>query len=50
VPAVNDTAGFLKGDYSDGRRLVTFRDLDDVKANENMLKGVIQVWLSLINK
>ena len=31
---VNDTSGFLEGDYKDGRKTVVFKDLDDVKAKE----------------
>jgi hypothetical protein len=47
---VNDTTGFLEGDYKDGRRLVYFKDLEDVKAKANTLQTVIKVWLTLIEK
>lgn len=47
---VNDTTGFLEGDYKDGRRLVYFKDLADVKAKEEALRNVIKTWLSLIEK
>jgi hypothetical protein len=47
---VNDTTGFLEGDYKDGRRLVTFADLKDVKAKEKLLQTVIKKWLKLVDK
>lgn len=47
---VNDTSGLLDGDYKDGRRLVTFKDLDDVKAKTVVLQGAIKKWLSLVEK
>lgn len=47
---VNDTTGFLEGDYKDGRRLVYFKDLEDVKLKENALRQVIKTWLSLVEK
>jgi len=40
----------LEGEYTDGRRLITFKDLDDIKAKENDLKNVIKEWLSLVDK
>jgi hypothetical protein len=47
---VNDTSGFLTGDYADGRRVVIFKDMDDVKAKESSLRGVIKQWLKLVDK
>lgn len=47
---VNDTTGFLTGDYKDGRRLATFKDLDDVRAKTTALQDVIKKWLSLVEK
>ena len=47
---INDTTGFLEGDYKDGRRIVYFKDLDDVKSKENALRQVIKTWLSLVEK
>jgi hypothetical protein len=40
----------LEGDYTDGRRLIIFKDLADIKAKENDLKKVIKEWLSLVEK
>lgn len=47
---VNDTTGFLEGDYKDGRRTAVFKDLEEVKAKEKDLKKVIKAWLKLIDK
>jgi hypothetical protein len=47
---VNDTSGFLEGDYKDGRRTVVFEDIEDVKAREKDLKTVIKKWLALVEK
>lgn len=47
---VNDTTGFLEGNYADGRRTLIFNDLDDVKAKEKQLQEVIRTWLSLVEK
>lgn len=46
---VKDTSGLLTGDYKDGRRLVVFADLADVKSKEKQLKKVIKDWISLID-
>ena len=47
---VNDTSGLLTGDYADGRRIVIFKDQDDVRAKEANLKNVIKEWLKLVDK
>lgn len=47
---VNDTTGFLEGNYKDGRRTHVFKEMADVKANEKMLQQIVQQWLKLIDK
>ena len=47
---VDDQTGFLTGDYKDGRRLVTFNDLADVKSKEQLLQSAIKKWLTLVEK
>jgi hypothetical protein len=44
-----DTTGFLTGDYKDGRRLASFTSLDDVKAHQQVLQGVIKQQLATID-
>lgn len=40
----------LTGDFKDGRRLITFKDLDAIKANEAELKAIVKAWLALVEK
>lgn len=47
---INDQTGFLEGNYKDGRRLIVFKDMEDVVSKENALQEVIKAWLSLIEK
>jgi hypothetical protein len=47
---VNDTSGLLEGDFKDGRRIVIFKDLIDVKAKEKALRQVITTWVMLVDK
>jgi len=47
---INDTSGFLEGDYPDGRRLHYFKDLNDVLAKKTQLQNVIKAWLQLVEK
>lgn len=47
---VNNTSGFLTGDYKDGRRIAMFKDLDDLKSKEKILESIIKKWLELVEK
>jgi len=47
---VADTTGILEGTYTDGRRMVTIKDMDDAKQKEKALKKVIKDWLALVDK
>lgn len=47
---VNDVSGLLEGDYKDGRRLVVFKDMEEVKLKEKALKKIIKDWLKLVDK
>ena len=47
---INDTTGLLEGDYKDGRRIVLFKDLEDVKLKENILQNTIKEWIRLKEK
>lgn len=37
----------LEGKYTDGRRMINFKNLDDIKAKEKQLKDAITEWLKL---
>jgi hypothetical protein len=45
---IPDTTGLLEGNYTDGRRMVTFRNIDDVKVKSGALQTVIKKWLELV--
>ena len=47
---INDTTGLLEGDFKDGRRLIVFKDMEDVISKKEALQSVIKVWLSLVEK
>jgi hypothetical protein len=47
---LKDPTGLLEGDYKDGRRLLIFKDLKDVKAKEKALQKLIKEWLKLVDK
>ncbi len=47
---INDTTGILEGQYTDGRRLVTFTNMDDIAVKGKDLQKVIKQWLKLVDK
>jgi hypothetical protein len=47
---VNDSSGLLEGNFADGRKIVIFKDLNDVKSKENNLRDVIGKWLNMVEK
>ncbi len=47
---IQDTTGLLQGDYKDGRRLATFKNMDDVDTKGKHLQKVIRQWLALVEK
>lgn len=48
--AIKDPTGLLEGDYTDGRRLATFKNMDDVKTRGSDLQKVIKLWLKQVDK
>jgi hypothetical protein len=47
---IKDATGILEGNYTDGRRMVTFKNMADVKAKGKNLQKVIKQWLALVDK
>lgn len=47
---INDTTGLLEGDYTDGRRLATFKTMEDVEKKGKDLQEVIKLWLQQVDK
>jgi Domain of unknown function (DU1801) len=48
--SIDDTSGILEGTYSDGRRLVYFKDFEAVKTKKESLQRVIKAWIALVDK
>lgn len=47
---IKDSSGLLEGSYADGRRMVTFKSMNDVKTKSKDLQKAIKLWLSLVEK
>jgi hypothetical protein len=47
---VNDTSGFLTGEYKDGRRIAIVEDMKDARAKKKPLQHVIREWLKTVDK
>jgi len=47
---VNDTSGFLEGDYADGRRLAMFYGMEDVKSKRAKLQKIVKQQLKLLKQ
>lgn len=47
---VQDSTGLLEGNYTDGRRMVTFNNKEEIKARGKDLQKVIRQWLQLVEK
>ena len=45
---VKDVSPILEGNYTDGRRMVSIKDLNDLKAKTQQLQLVIAEWLKLV--
>lgn len=48
--SVADKSGLLEGDFKDGRRIATFHNAEEVKANEKTLKKIILQLIKQIDK
>jgi hypothetical protein len=44
---LNDTSGILEGTFPDGRRTITFNNLDDVENKASNLQTVLLRWIDL---
>jgi hypothetical protein len=42
--------GILEGDYTDGRRMITFKTIEEVDKKEKDLQKIIKSWLLLVDK
>lgn len=46
---VTDKTGLLEGDYKDGRRIASFKSIDDLKRKEKELKSIICQVIKLMD-
>lgn len=42
---IQDKWDILEGDYSDGRRMITFKNISEVHTKRNELQSIIKEWL-----
>ncbi len=47
---IKDPLGLLEGDYKDGRRIMIFKDMEDIKSKEKALQQLIKNWLKQVEK
>ncbi|RYY66114.1 MAG: DUF1801 domain-containing protein [Chitinophagaceae bacterium] len=47
---IQDNTGLLEGAYTDGRRMISIKDIDDATAKLKGLQGVIKNWLKGVEK
>jgi hypothetical protein len=48
--SVIDSTGLLEGEYKDGRRITSFKSIDDIKNKEKGLKKIIKQLLKSVDK
>ncbi len=46
---LTDKTGILEGDYKDGRRLLSFANIEEVKQKEKAIKVLIKEWIKLVD-
>lgn len=47
--AANNESGILEGDYKDGRRLISFKSIDDVKSKQVAFEKIIRELVTKID-
>lgn len=47
---INDSSGFLEGNYTDGRKIAQIKNLEDAKSKQKNLENVLKDWLSQVEK
>ena len=45
---IKDTTGILEGNYTDGRRMITLSNMDDVRAKGKDLQKVVKEWVKQV--
>lgn len=47
---INDSSGFLEGNYTDGRKIAQIKNLEDAKSKQKNLENVLKDWLCQVEK
>ena len=47
---IDNAAGLLEGNYTDGRRLLTIAGMDDVLQKEQALRNAVKDWISKVER
>lgn len=47
---ITDTSGLLEGNYSDGRKIATIKNLEEAKSRQKDLENAIRNWMDQIEK
>ena len=47
---IDNTSGILEGDYTDGRRMITIKSIEDFTIKKEALQAVIKQWLEKVEK
>ncbi|MCO6149024.1 DUF1801 domain-containing protein [Flavobacterium sp. NRK1] len=47
---IEDTIGILEGNYTDGRRMITIKSMEDFTKKKEALQAVIKKWLDKVEK
>jgi hypothetical protein len=47
---IKENTGILEGNYTDGRRMVTIKNMDDLKEKGKGLRAAIKEWLKQVEK
>lgn len=46
--SIHQNTALLEGNFTDGRRMITFKNVDDIKQKEKLFIATIKEWLSLV--
>lgn len=47
---INNASGLLEGNYTDGRRMITITNMDDLDSKKEKLQDVLKQWLVQVEK
>lgn len=48
--SIQKNAEVLEGNYSDGRRMISIKDLEDLRSKESGIINALKEWISIVDK